>query len=299
MFRSYARFAVVVSLAVAAVAGIGFARLVASPARWQRAAGWTLAAAVCLELPVLPIGRSHDVLPTSGHRWLAAQTPGIRVLDLQPATPADASVPLLLGRDLRFMSERLGDVGDPAFASTLAAHGFTHAVYRRPGDAARWLDDRLPDGFRVVHRSMDSVVLEVVAPAPAITVTWAGGFHDRERDAAGTWRWMGARGRWSVVNRTGAPLTVALEIELEALASPRRLDVLVEGHRAGSLTVPPRRARHRVGPFTLGRGETVLEFVAPEGSVAPDALFGNGDPRPVSVAIRTWTWLDAKEPAQP
>ena len=96
MFRSYARFAVVVQLAVAVAAGAGAAIL----ARQSRAG---LMIATCLltvaTIEYLPLPwRAHDVLPTAGHRWLARQAHADRIFDCTQDDPAQAAVPALMNR---------------------------------------------------------------------------------------------------------------------------------------------------------------------------------------------------------
>jgi hypothetical protein len=292
IFRSYARFAVVVALAVSGLAGIGFAVLVAAPRRWQRLCGYSLAAIACVELAVFPPWRWHHVLPTEGHRWAATLPPGVRILDLGPPTVPEQTLPILMRRDLAFLTPGLTEITDPGLAPTLASLGFTHAIYRRPSAASRWLEAAPLEGFRVLEDFADSVVLEVTAARPAVTTRWAGGFYARERSAAGTWQWMGERGSWAVTNQTGGPRAMTLELEAEAFPARREFDVVLNGERIATLEATPRRSWHRVGPLTLRAGANTLMFRATTPPVAADTILGNGDPRALSLAIWDWKWTD-------
>ena len=92
MFRSYARFGVVVQLMTALLAGIGAATLAAAVARPWRNLGAALAFLAIAEYAVWPPALSRDVLPTAAHRWVMQQPTGSRVFDCEPLTNASASV---------------------------------------------------------------------------------------------------------------------------------------------------------------------------------------------------------------
>ena len=95
MFRSYARFGVVVQLMAALLAGIGV--------DWLRRAGTTRAQVACIaliavaggEYVVSPSAMWRDVLPAAGHRWVMQQVDRVRVLDCAPTNQESASVPWL------------------------------------------------------------------------------------------------------------------------------------------------------------------------------------------------------------
>jgi hypothetical protein len=292
IFRSYARFAVVVTLAVSALAGIGFAVLADAPRGWQRLSRYGLLVVACIELAVFPPWRWHHVLPTEGHRWAGTLPQDVRILDMRPSTPAEQTLPVLMRRDLAFLTPNLAEITDPDLAPTLASLGFTHAIYRRHSAASRWLEAAPLDGFRVLQTFADSVVLEVTAARPAVTTRWQGGFYARERSEAGTWQWMGERGSWAVTNQTAAPRAVTLEFEAEAFPARREFDVALNGDRIATLEATPRRAWHRVGPLTLRPGANTLMFRARTSPVVADTILENGDTRALSLAIWDWKWTD-------
>jgi hypothetical protein len=90
MFRAYARFGVVVGLMIAMLAGAGAAWL--WPASTGRRAVLLLLGLAVLEYAPFPPWRWRDVLPTRAHRWLAAQSGAVRVLDCVPPSRVSDSV---------------------------------------------------------------------------------------------------------------------------------------------------------------------------------------------------------------
>ena len=292
VFRSYARFAVVVTLAVSGMAGIGFAVLARAPRRLHRLAGYALLTIACIELTVVPPWRWRDVLPTAGHRWATTLPRDVRILDMRPPTLAEQTLPMLMRRELAFLTPNLTEITDPDFAPTLASLGFTHALYRRPSAASRWFESGTPAGLRVLQAFPDSVVLEVTAPPSAVTTHWQRGFYERERGQAGTWRWMGERGAWAVTNRTGESRAVRLEFEAEAFPAARAIDVLLNGQRVATLEAQIRKAWHTVGPLTLRPGANTLMLLPRTPPIVADTILGNGDSRALSLAIWDWKWTD-------
>ena len=92
MFRSYARFGVIVQLMAAVLAGVGMTRLLARRTSAARAICAAMVALAIAEYAVWPPALSRDVLPTAAHRWVMRQTGPSRVLDCVPLTPASVSV---------------------------------------------------------------------------------------------------------------------------------------------------------------------------------------------------------------
>ena len=98
MFRSYARFGVVVQLMAVLLAGIGVDFLRRAGTTRARIASAALVALVAVEYAVAPQALSRDVLPTSAHRWVMQQ-PGLqRTFDCTPRDDASASVQWLTAR---------------------------------------------------------------------------------------------------------------------------------------------------------------------------------------------------------
>ena len=116
MFRSYARFGVVVQLMAALLAGIGVDRL--------RRAGTKRAQIVCVALVVLAAGEYavwppalwRDVLPTTAHRWVVQQVDHVRALDCTPLNQESESVQWLTGYRVTLLPGLGGFIGDCADA---------------------------------------------------------------------------------------------------------------------------------------------------------------------------------------
>ena len=299
MFRSVARFGVVVGLAAASLAGIGAAHLLASRARAARAGAVALLAMTVLEMPLVPPWRWHPVLPTEGHRWLTQVPPASRILELGRHTPADRALPALLRRDLTFLDPNIADVAAPDLAQALAAQGYTHALYRRPSAAGQWLEAHPAGGLRRLQDFPDSVVLAVDPPAPRISTRFESGFYERERGAAGSWRWMHHDGRWSAISHEPRAVTAGLDIEMESLAVPREVEVRLDGVPAATLLVTPSRRRYRLDGLTLSPGVNTLMFHSRTPAARADVVLRNGDPRELSVAIWNWTWTMPRESSRP
>jgi hypothetical protein len=162
MFRSYARFGVVVQLMAALLAGIGVDRL--------RRAGTTRARIVCVALVALaageyavsPLALWRDVLPTTAHRWVTRQPGRVRVLDCTPLNQESESVQWLTGYRVMLLGGPISDCTDADLSRKLAANGYTHLLVRRDTADGRWFADHpAPDGLRVVARFDDGQVFAV------------------------------------------------------------------------------------------------------------------------------------------
>jgi hypothetical protein len=168
MFRSYARFGVVVQLMAALLAGIGV--------DWLRRAGTKRAQVVCAALLVLAVGEYavsppalwRDVLPTTAHRWVTRQAGEMRVLDCTPLTRESESVPWLTGYRVVLLSGSISDCSGANLSQTLAAQGYTHLLVRRDSaDGQLFADHPAPDGLRLAASFGDGMVFVVTAHTPS------------------------------------------------------------------------------------------------------------------------------------
>lgn len=290
MFRSYARFGVVVGLAVSTLAGIGAARLWDGRTMARRVVVAACVAAAVLELPLWPPWRSHDVLPTRAHRFAATLPDAARIIELGPPAKEDQPLPRLLGRPLAFLTTHIGEVADPWLAETLAGWGYTHALYRRPSDASRVLESRPLRGFRQLQAFADGAVMEIAPVGPPLAIRWDTGFYPREESASGTWRWMRENGRWTVINSGQSPIEATLDVEIAGFPGDREVEVLVNYVPYARLKVGAARTRHRLGPLVLRPEGTGILFRTTTPPVVADSVLGNGDPRLLSIAIWNWHW---------
>ncbi len=291
MFRSYARFGVVVQLMAVLLAAIGAERLWRSGRRAPRIACLALVALAAAEYTVWPPLLWRDALPTSAHRWVVRQPGHLRVLDCAPLTSESGSVPWLSGNRISFHSPAFPDCREPNLAGKLSAAGFTHILVRRHSNDGRWFATRpLPAGLQVAASFRDSQALAVTAPAPPVYTAGMTAFAPREHDTIWTWRWMGRDASWTVVNAQDRALWAVLDVELMAFQDRRDLTLLLDGRPVQTLRVDAERHVHRIGPLRLAPGEHTLVFRPTDPGAIGFGLVDDGEPRALSFAIGTWRW---------
>jgi hypothetical protein len=288
VFRTYARFAIVVNLAVAIAAGAGTAML-ASYSRRGRVVATVLLAIAAFEFWPLPV-RAHDVLPTAAHRWLATQSATGPAFDCYPANQVDRFVPWLMQRDLSFLSEKIKTCNDPEIGRTLAALGYTHVIVRG-GDASSKLPQPLPSGLKLAHDFPDSHVYAVDTTMPPVVTIALSGFFDYEHQGDYWWRWMSPNGRWTVRNTTTTPQTVALTVDLVPVGTPRTLTMTIDGQSPVSQALGMTRRQYTLGPWTLTPGDHVVAFSADGEPTRPsDLVEDSKDSRRLTVAFSNERW---------
>jgi hypothetical protein len=294
MFRSYARFGVVVQLMAALLAGIGLEYLRRAGTRAAHIAGAALVTLAAAEYIVAPSTLSRDVLPTAAHRWVVQQADRVRVLDCTPLNQESASVHWLTGERTTLLGGAIADCGEPNLSQKLAALGYTHLLVRRnSADAPAFAGSLTPDGLRPVARFADGQVLAVTAHTPTIYTAAMTGFFPREHDAERSWRWMGADAAWTVVNTSAGPIAATLDLEVSAFHHSRLLALRLDRRPvadAQTLVVEPARRIYRLGPLTIGPGDHELSLHPIEVPTVADAAIKNGDGRALSFAVGTWTW---------
>jgi hypothetical protein len=291
MFRSYARFGVVVQLMAALLAGIGV--------EYLRRAGTRRAQIVCLALVALAAGEYavapsalwRDVLPTTAHRWVTRQPGRVRVLDCTPLNEESESVQWLTGHRVTLLGSSTSDCTEPNLSRKLAATGYTHLLVRRHTADGQWFAAHpAPDGLHVAANLDDGQVFAVVARAPAIYTATMTRFFPREHDAEWTWRWMGKDAAWTIVNTGAQPIVTTLGIELSAFHRARRMDLLLDGRHVQTFVVEPRRRIYQTGPLTVMPGGHELVFHPAEVPTVASDVIDNGDRRALSFALGTWHW---------
>src|SRR5262245_33957315 len=283
-FRAYARVAVMVNLAVAIAAGAGAAMLAAHSRRGQIAAVVLLVIGA-FEFWPLPV-RAHDVLPTSAHRWLAAQPATGPALDCYPANPANRFVPWLMQRQLTFLDDTIKTCSDPELGQKLPALGYTHLIVRG-GEASSKLVQPLPSGVSVAEDFPDSHVYTVASNLPPVVTVASTGFYDYEHQNDDWWRWMSPKGQWTVRNTTAIVQHVTLSVDLVPIGTPRTLTIALDGETPTSLSLGMTRQRHSLGPWTLTPGDHSIEFTADGEPTRPSDLIDESkDRRPLAVAFR-------------
>jgi hypothetical protein len=288
MFRSYARFAIVLQLAVAVAAGAGAAILV----RQSRAG---LMVATCLliiaAIDYVPLPwRAHDVLPTAGHRWLTRQPHADRIFDCTDGDPAQAAVPSLMNRTVSFLSSDVPTCADPQIGIKLAGLRYTHMVVRLgPRDSQ---PPEQAECLALAARFPDSAVYAVAHMPPPIVTAAAAGFFAYEHLNDDWWRWMGQEGRWTVRNTTTGPRQVQLVIRLASAGEPRTLMLTLDDQPPQRLEVSTSARESTVGPWILAPGDHTLTLTASGTPVRPSDDGRSPDTRRLTVMFKSERWID-------
>jgi len=294
MFRSYARFGVVVQLMAALLAGIGVDRLRRAGTKRAQIACVALVALAAGEYAVSPSALWRDVLPTTAHRWVMRQVDRVKVLDCSPLNLESESVRWLTGDRVTLLGDSIGDCTDENLSQNLRANGYTHLLVRRgSADGHSFADQPAPDGLRVAARFDDGEVFAVTAQTSTIYTARMAGFFPREHDREWAWRWMGADAAWTIVNTSGQPIIATLGLEMSAFHRVRRMELLLDGRRVENvpaLVVEPARRIYQIGPLTVFPGDHALVFHPAEVPTVAGEVINNGDPRPLSFALGTWNW---------
>jgi hypothetical protein len=290
MFRSYARFGVIVQLMTVLLAGIAVDGLLRSGARARLVAAALLALAVA-EYAVAPSALSRDALPTAAHRWVVEQAGDMRVMDCVPRDQESSSLAWLTSGRITVLSEPITDCAEPNFAHKLAAHAFTHVLVRQHAADGRqlWAPAR-SDGLQLVASFPDGLVFAVAAPRPTLYTSTMRGFSAREHDAHWSWRWMGPGGAWIIANTSVRPVAAMLDVEVSAFHRDRRVTLLLNDRPVDTIVVEPERRTYRIGPIRVPPGAHELAFHPVEPATTPEAVMHSGDRRPLSVAIGAWAW---------
>jgi hypothetical protein len=290
MFRSYARFGVVVQLMAALLAGVGLDYLLRAGTR-ARIVCAALVALAAGDYVVSPSALWRDVLPTTAHRWITRQTGNVRALDCTPFNQESQSVQWLTGNRVTLLGGSITDCKEPNLPQKLAAMGYTHLLVRRRTGDRQWLEDhRALDGLRVAADFNDGQVFAVTANTPAIYTAAITGFFPREHTVEWTWRWMGKDAVWTIVNTRTQPIVTTLGIELSAFHVARRMELRLDEHELQTFVVAPSRRMYKIGPLTVMPGGHELVFHPLEAPTVADEVARNSDRRPLSFALGTWDW---------
>jgi len=288
MFRSYARFGVVVQLMAALLAGVGASQLRASGVRSARSLAVALVMLAIGEYAVRPSALWRDVLPTPAHRWVMQQSAALRVFDCEPLTAASASIAWLTAGRIANGDQAGGDCAEPQLAAKLWAAGFTHLLVRDTWER-QWLRDHGDSqGVQAQARFAEADVFSL-RPRTLIYTQALDGFWPRERASGATWRWMSQDASWIVVTPAPQP-RLWLDLELQAFHVGRPFTVRVDEGAPQTLDVDPEPRLYRVGPLALPAGSHRITFHSAAPALIADAVVGNGDGRALAISLRGWQW---------
>jgi hypothetical protein len=287
VFRSYARFGVIVQLAAALLAGIGATRLVTRGTRASRGAAVALVTLAVADYMVWPPALSRDVLPTAAHRWVMRQTVASRAFDCEPLTAESSSIVWLTGGHIGLAAAD-DDCAEPQLPARLWAAGFTHLLVRDTWER-QWLRDHGDgEGLRLEARFSDADIF-LMTPREFVYTQTLAGFWPREHGNGDSWRWMGADASWTIV--APAPQTGAtLEVEVRAFHVSRPLAVRLDTGAEQTLEIGVNPRTYQIGPLALTAGAHRLTFHSTVPATPADHVIGNGDRRALSFAIGAWKW---------
>jgi hypothetical protein len=297
MFRSYARFGVIVQLMTALLAAIGAERLWHTGGQRARIACVAVLTLAAAEYAVWPPALWRDVLPTAAHRWVTRQPARMNVLDCAPLTPASQSIEWLTGYKISVRRGWFGECTEPNFAAKLSATGFTHMLVAGDTVERGWFGrQHASPGLQLAARFHDGEVFTVTAPRPVMYTAGMTGFYPREYDGGWTWRWMGREASWEIVNSSPEAVVASLDMEMSAFHGARSVKILLDGSDSDTVTVAEERGVARIGPLSLAPGRHTLTFRPTHPPDIADAVLRNGDHRALSVALGTWNWTVAGSP---
>jgi hypothetical protein len=301
MFRAYARFGIVVQLTIA----IGAGAAVAMAARRSRAVSHVIVGLLLVvggfEYWPFP-WRAHDVLSTSAHRWVARQPSRGSVLDCGPRDANSSFDAWLMERRVVFDTEQDAFCDSPAPGASLAALGYTYVIARGPRTLVADADD---GGVTLAAAFPDSRVYAVTASAPAVAVIATRGFYayehgdarddGRSRGASAPrtdrsrridwWRWMPQIGEWTIRNTTPSVQDAHFDLDLESVARPRTMTVLLDGAEVATLQVGVARARYVLGPWRVTPGDHHVTFVTSDAPFRPADAGVSADTRALTIAF--------------
>ena len=316
-FRFFVRAFVIVSVCLAALAAIGFARLEAAvgPRRDRRIA---LAA-----VAVLLIGFEYTNAPphvfASAHSpaWVEAvrALPGDEPIVDYPLAPVSSPRSLYYifwqtrhGRptlnpsdtdEARALAAAVASPDSSSSGQALNAAGIRYAVVHTdlppqtsPPYQPGLPDDSMPSDagarnpwFERVRRTEDAVVYRVLQrprPGGGAVARATTGFGAPEPEAGTTAQWLGgSEGTIALLGADGSR-RLRLQVEISSFGRPRAVQLALDGRRLPPLRVQPFYDTVEIELGRVPAGDHALEL-----STSPGAdPIGNGDPRSVSVRVR-------------
>jgi hypothetical protein len=316
MFRSYARFGVVVGLTIALLAGAGATCLRQAATSARARAATLLLGLAALECAPLPPWGWREVMPTRAHQWLARQSGSLRVLDCAPPSLGSDTLALpLVGHEVSMLgSPNLDDCGEPRLGDKLMAMDYTHAVVRRDSVIGTWLSNNpAPGGLARVREFADGWILRVTAAPPGVYVNSLLDFYPREFQdptaarASGsprllgappgsrgelaspetTWRWMGQKGSLRLFTTRESSGSV-LYLDLQAFPRERRVEWFLDGRKLGEVKAAAEWRSYELALGRLAPGAITLTLVCDEPASVANEIRHNGDLRALGLAVGQW-----------
>ena len=318
VFRFFSRAFVLVSVCVAPLAAIGFARVERriGPARAPRVAAASIA--------VVLIGLEYTNTPPS--RWVSDDTPPwVEAVRQLPADAVVADYPVALvhsPRSLYYMfwqrehgratfnpptseeatalAAAIASPDTPAAGKALRDAGFDYAIVhtRLPPQTFPPYQPALPEDSMPVtagsanpwlaelRRTPDAVIYRVLdAPRRVAAAHVVSGFGAPEPDGDSTARWLEAAVGTLTVEVTGARRPLRALVRLSSFGRPRSVVVTLDGRGLATLAVPTSARAFSVALGTLAPGRHTLALRPSPGGQSIEETLGVPDPRVVSIRL--------------
>jgi hypothetical protein len=317
-FRFFSRAYILVSVCIAPLAAVGFARIERSlgPALWPR----LTAATVVLALVAIEYTNAPP------HRWVSDETPAwVRAVRSLPTDAAVVDYPVALvhspralyylfwqrehGRatfnppelpEATALAAAITSPDNPDAGRALRDAGFDYAIVhtRLPPPTFPPYQPALPDDSMPVtagaanpwlaelRRTPDAVLYRILpAPRPIAAMRPTDGFDVPEPDGPSTARWLVEPLGTLTLDVSGPKRRLEASIRLSSFAQPRRVLITLDGRplrRVGVATTPQTYA---VALGRLAPGQYTVGLRPSPGGQSVHETIGTPDPRVVSIRL--------------
>lgn len=306
MFRVYARFGVVVLLMVAALAGIGLARILESMAGRRIYSYLSVALIVLLigvEFTNVPPFYVTDVGQTPPvYRWLAEQ-PGDFIIAEYPLWRFDQGEHneylfyqrihgkrLFNGADAGTRAEQIRqeieDISRPEAPGILSYLKVKYVIVHYGSYPKGGRPRVSSSGLKPIKQMGETVVYVVTArPIPILALPDAN-FSFKELWADGkVWRWTGNDAELIILNNTGAKAYIDLKFTAKSFARERDLTILIGKRVLKRIKISHKKKRRvEVKQILLRPGENKVILSARPDATVINSVLHNEDRRAVSIA---------------
>lgn len=307
MFRVYARFGVVVLLMVAALAGLGLARILDNLASRKKIYSYLSVALIILliglEFTNVPPFRVTGISKAPPvYRWLAEQ-PGDFIIAEYPLWRFDQGEHneylfyqrihgkrLFNGADAGTRADQIRqeieDISRPEAPGTLSYLKVKYVIVHYGSYPKAGRPRVNNSGLKPIKQIGDTVVYLVTArPIPILALPDTN-FSFKELWADGkVWRWTGNDARLIILNNTGKKAYIDLKFTASSFARERDLRILIAKKVLKRIKISHKeKSRVEVKQILLRPGENKVILSARPDAIVIDSVLHNGDGRAVSIA---------------
>jgi hypothetical protein len=316
MFRSYARFGLLVylSLAVLAAGGLAFVSRKKNPV-------WVFGLALILlfvEYTNMPPVKIRPILPTEAHRWLAEHSSSALVIDysknnLANITPVKRLLKNTLLPKTEMEAYNLFQFSDPSkiFRTITSIGGYYIIV---PLSLEK---DIRGSGLLPFRSFSDSLLFKAPPSGEPVVIKYASGFYSQERLAGAYYRWMAEQGVILMINPSGQEIEVDLHLELISFQLPRKVtleigpviqrilrknpqrnsmeeDFLLGSPLKRHLEVTPEGGYYKLEKLKIKSGFTALKLAATSSGGEVGGNLKDENNRIISIALKKVQLVDKK-----